>query len=141
MKAKSSIAKGKELEKFIVERLKMSGLDCRATRTPGSGNGLSKGDITNDLNLCIECKNCKNFSREWFKQVKRESLGVQIPIVVWHTNGVPLDDSVAIISWNYLEELLLKAKEPAMKNPDRQTAWKIQRLIQAAKDVQKELEQ
>ena len=140
MKAKSAIAKGKELENWIVDRLRISGLDARAYRQRGSGNGLNKCDIWNDLNLCIEAKNCKNFSRDWFRQVKRESLGVQIPVVVWHTNGVPLEDSVAIISWNYLEELLQAQKQPVSKAPDKSEAWAIRRLVEAAKAVVKILE-
>jgi hypothetical protein len=141
MKPKTAIAKGKELENWIVDRLRISGLDSRAYRQKGSGNGLNKGDIWNDLDLCIEAKNCKNFSRDWFKQVKRESLGVQIPVVVWHTNGVPLDDSVAIISWAYLEELLLAKQQPVTKAPDRDAQWKIKKLAESAKDVIKLLEQ
>ncbi len=84
MKVKSAIAKGKELEKWVIERLKLSGLDRRSHRNPGSGSGLAKGDVDNDLNLCIECKNQKNFSKEWYKQAERESMGTQEPVVVWH---------------------------------------------------------
>lgn len=140
MNPKSNIAKGKILENWIVDRLHISGLDIRAYRQKGSGNGLNKGDVWNDLNLCIEAKNCKNFSQDWFKQVKRESLGVQIPVVVWHKNQVPLEDSVVIISWNYFEELLLKSKEPELKQPDREVAWKVKSAINSLKALLKELE-
>ena len=140
MNPKSAIAKGKELENWIVDRLHISGLDTRAYRQKGSGNGLNKGDVWNDLNLCIEAKNCKNFSQDWFKQVKRESLGVQIPVVVWHKNQVPLDESVVIISWNYFEELLLKSKEPELKQMDRQVAWKVKSAVNSLKALLKELE-
>jgi len=139
MRPQSAIQKGKELENWIVDRLRISGLDTRAYRQRGSGNGLNKGDVWNDLNLCIEAKNCKNFSREWFKQVKRESLGMQIPVVVWHTNQVPLDDSVVLISWNYFEELLLKSRESELKQPDREMKYNLVRLVDAAKRVIKDL--
>lgn len=139
MKTKSAIQKGKELENWIVDRLRISGLDTRAYRQKGSGNGLNKGDVWNDLNLCIEAKNCKNFSREWFKQVKRESMGTQVPVVVWHTNQVPLDDSIVIIGWAYFEELLLKSKTPELINPDRQVAWKVKSAINSLKALLKEL--
>lgn len=137
MQAKSNIAKGKILENWIVERLKLSGLDTRAARTPGSGNGKMKGDIWNDLNLCIEAKNQKNFSREWAKQAKRESLGSQVPIVVWHPPQTPMEDSVAIIDWGYLEELLLRAKEPKIKEMDRQMMWDLNGLKSAINKVLK----
>ena len=48
---KSNIQKGKQLENFIVDRLRITGLDTRAYRQKGSGNGLNKGDIWNDLNI------------------------------------------------------------------------------------------
>ena len=62
MKTQSAIQKGKQLEEFIVDELRLSGLDRRAYRQKGSGNGLNKGDVWKDLNLCIEAKNQKNFS-------------------------------------------------------------------------------
>ena len=118
----------------------MSGLDTRAYRQKGSGSGLNKGDIWNDLNLCIEAKNQKNFKNNWFGQVKRESLGSQIPVIVWHKNQVPLEDSVVMIGWWCFEELLKKSKEPNIKEPDRAMAWKVRSAVQALKSLLKELE-
>lgn len=142
MNIKSAIAKGKQLENWIVERLRITGLDSRAMRNPGSGNGLNKGDIWNDLNLCIEAKNTKNFHiNEFLQQATRESLGTQEPIVVWHPPQKPLEDSIVVMRWSYLEELLAKIKNstPAYKNPDRSANWTLENLKNAIKKVQKEL--
>ena len=140
MKPQTAIAKGKILEEWIVNRLRLSKIDTRAYRQKGSGSGLNKGDIWNDLNLCIEAKNQKNFKNAWAKQVKRESLGVQIPVIVWHPPQVPLEDSVVMIDWPFFEELLKHWKEPTMKEPDRETAWTIKSAINILKKLLKELE-
>lgn len=138
MKAQSAIEKGKLLENFIVDRLRLSGLDTRAYRQKGSGNGLNKGDVWNDLNLCIECKNQKNFSKDWAKQVRKESLGIQTPVVIWHPPQVPLEDSIVIIDWGYFESLLLKSKEPNLQKPDREFQYKLNNLKVAINQLMKE---
>lgn len=140
MKPKSTIAKGKELEKWIVERLKISGLDTRAGRTPGSGSGKIKGDIWNDLGICFEAKNQKKFQQAWFKQAREESMGTTEPVIVWHPPQEPLDNSFVMLNWYFFEELLKRRKEPEIKNPDRAVAWKIKSLINAAKQLLRELE-
>jgi len=141
MKTQSAIAKGKLLESFIVDRLRATGLDIRAARNPGSGNGKLKGDIWNDLNICFEAKNTANPNLgPTIKQVRREALGTQIPVIVWHPPQIPLEDSVVIIDWHYFEELLLKTQQPKTINPDRALAWKVKSLIQSAKQLLKELE-
>jgi hypothetical protein len=94
MKPKSAIAKGKILEEFISDRLIKSGLDVRAHRQKGSGNGEAKGDVSNCLGLCFEAKNTANFqAKQYWEQAKRESLGAQIPCIVWHQNNIPLEES------------------------------------------------
>jgi len=140
MKAKTAIQKGKELENWIVERLRLSGLDTRAYRQKGSGSGLNKGDIWNNLNLCIEAKNQKNIQKKWFKQAEKESLGTQEPILVWHPSQEPLENSKVFLNWDYFEKLLKQTKEPEMKNIDRTVAWKIRTAINALKSLLKELE-
>ena len=137
----SSIAKGKELEKWIIQELKSSGLDHRAYRNPGSGSGMAKGDVDNALGLCIECKNQRNFSPSWYQQAEKESMGTQEPVVVWHPPQTPLEASMVFITWDYFKRLLLKSKEPPKINePSRELKWKLQRLVDNAKNVIKELE-
>jgi hypothetical protein len=141
MRPQSAIAKGKVLEEFIVDRLRITGLDTRAYRQKGSGNGLNKGDIWSDLGICFEAKNTKNLAlNSTLKQVRRESMGTQTPVIVYHPPQIPLEDSVVIIDWHYFESLLLKTQQPKTVNPDRALAWKVKSLIQSAKQLLKELE-
>ena len=139
MKPQSAKAKGKILEDWIAERLRLSGLDKRAYRQKGSGSGNFKGDVWNDLNLCIEAKNQTNFKPAWFKQAERESLGVQEPIVVWHPPNKPLEDSKVYMNWDYFENLLKKSKEPVLNQPTRDFKWKLTSLKSAIQRVLKEL--
>lgn len=139
MNPKSAIQKGKELERWIVERLKLSGLDTRASRTPGSGNGKAKGDIWNDLGICFEAKNQKNFQQAWFKQAREESMGTTEPVIVWHPPQEPLENSFVMLNWYFFEELLKHRKAPAIKEPDRQLKWDLTSLINIAKRVLKQI--
>ena len=142
MQARSNIAKGKLLENWVVDQLRRSGLDNRATRTPGSGNGHLKGDIYNDLNLNIECKNqAKPSLNSWWRQSQKDALGDLDGIVVWHPQGIPLENSVVILSWHFFERLLVKSQQPQTTNPDREFKWKVQRMVDSAKAVLKELNQ
>lgn len=142
MKIQSAIAKGKLLENWIVERLRITGLDTRAMRNSGSGNGKNKGDVWNDLNICFEAKNTAkpNFN-ESLKQANREAMGTQTPVVVWHMPNTPLENSKVVLDWHYFESLLVKIKDgtPAYQNPDRSADYALRNLSQAIKKVQKEL--
>ena len=91
------------------------------------------------LQLTLKAKNQKNFKPAWFKQAERESLGYQEPIIVWHPPNTPMDNSKVFINWNYFEKLLLKSKEPGLKQPDRELKWKLQSLKDAVNRVIKEL--
>lgn len=140
MLPKSSIAKGKELEKWIIQELKLSKLDQRAYRNPGSGSGVAKGDVDNALGLCIECKNQRNFSPSWYQQAEKESMGTQEPIIVWHPPQTPLGASMVFISWDYFKRLLLKSKEPPKINePSKELKCRLQRFVEYGKDLLKEL--
>jgi len=56
------------LDSLVGERLVKSGLDPRAKREIGSGSGKAKGDISNGLDLHLECKNQKRADfTTWFK--------------------------------------------------------------------------
>ena len=140
MNPKSAIAKGKELERFLCDELRSCGVDTRATRTPGSGSGKLKSDIDTDCGWSFEAKNTKNASLpEWWRQTLRQVNGYNKPSVVWHPPQQPMTESVIIIRWADFKDLLVKSREPAMINPDRTTAWKLNNLIKAAKDLLKEL--
>lgn len=141
MTPNSAIAKGKELENYVCDELQSSGIDPRARRTPGSGNGLLKGDIDSDIGWAIECKNTKTASLpEWWRQSLRQAVGDSKPCVVWHPPQQPLGESVAVVRLADFLDLIKKAKEPNMINPDRTTSYKLKNLIRAAKEMLKELE-
>jgi hypothetical protein len=140
MNPQSAIAKGKELENFICDELKSSGVDARARRTPGSGNGLLKADIDTDIGWAIEAKNTRNAALpEWWRQSLRQSVGDNRPEVVWHPPQQPLSESVVTIRFADFIGLLKKTKEPTLVNPDRTALYKLHRLRTALKDVEKEL--
>ena len=110
MNPKSAIAKGKLLEDHVAKRLRELGLDIRADRQAGSGNGLRKGDIVTDIGVTIECKNVQRLNfNEAAKQVQSASMGYQNTCIVFHPQRVPLEDSVAIIPLeDYLSLLKFK---------------------------------
>jgi hypothetical protein len=132
MNPKSSIEKGKELERFVAEKFNGSGLDFRAKRQPGSGNGKSKGDIDNDLGWCIECKNEKRFNwKEAAKQVEREAMGHQKEAICWHPPFKPLDNSVIIININDFIDILVKVKN-SRKSGEILDKWQIKNNLDRA---------
>lgn len=136
----AAVQKGKELENYIVQWLRDTGLDNRAIRTPGSGNGKIKGDIWNDLGLSIECKNTAGFQKSWFQQNEKSAMGYSKEVLIWHMPRTSLHDSKVIIDLDFFGELLKKHKEPEIKQPDRQLSWKLRNLIRLAKDIINELE-
>jgi hypothetical protein len=139
MTPRSAIQKGKLLEHWIRDRLKDSGLDLRANRTPGSGSGMEKGDVSNGLNLAIEAKNTKSFSSGYWKQAKRQAIGdYQRPVLVWHPPHEAMENSVVMIEWSFFEELMLRSREPIIKTENREVAWKLKKLVLAAKEMLKE---
>lgn len=107
MNPRSAIKKGKDLENHVCRRLNELGIDSRAARTPGSGNGVKKADIMTDIGWAIEAKNTKRF--DWSgasAQVRRDAMGHRKEMIVWHPPNRPMDDSVAIVSLEDLLDLL-----------------------------------
>lgn len=142
MRKKSTREIGKELEEWIAERFKITGLDKKARPQKMSGAGLNKGDIWNKLNLCIEAKNRKSFKMKWFEQADKDSLGHQEPIIVWHQpEKLPGEDVKVVLNWDYFEKLLLSAQQPKSKDPDRELRREIENLKNSAQSVIKKLKQ
>lgn len=107
MNPRSAIQKGKELENYVAQQLVVKGIDRQATRQIGSGNGRAKGDIQTSCGWTIECKNTKSFQwRAAAEQVKREGMGYQREMIVWHPPQRPLGDSIAIVDLDVLLELI-----------------------------------
>jgi len=108
-------------------------LDSRAERTPGSGNGnRKKGDIDNNLGICFECKNTKNFNwKEAATQVRREAMGHQDEIIIWHPPQKPMNDSIVII--NILDYIkLLKVKKNYTPKEDILDRWSVKHNLEVA---------
>lgn len=112
--AKNNVQKGKELENYVADRIRDLGIDPKAYRSHGSGNGnREKSDIWTNMmifgqNVGIECKNHKVLHiPEWWRQTKQlESLGRE-PVLVFKQFGEPLTESKVVI---YLETFLMLAK-------------------------------
>lgn len=142
MLGSSAVQKGKLLENFIVDQLRLSGVDIHARRTKGSGGYLEKGDIYNKLNLNIECKNQKTFQfrKFWTQTLKDSEKTHSTPILIWHPPNLPLEDSAVMMPLDYFCNLLKRAEEPKIKEPDREFKWQVQRLVDAARAVIKQIE-
>lgn len=114
MSARSNIQKGKELENYVADQLATRGIDVRAARQIGSGNGKRKGDISTDIGWTFECKNTKAFRwSDAAAQVAREAMGYGKEGVVWHPPGKPMDQSIVIINVQDFLEMLKFVKDHA----------------------------
>lgn len=120
---KTSVQKGKILEKYVADQIREKGLDPRAYPAHGSGNtNTEKGDIWTSLmilgqNVGIECKNHASLRiPEWWRQTKKlESLGRE-PILVFKEYGEGLGETKCVI---YLDTLLeiLKTVDTGIAKP------------------------
>jgi len=146
MKQKSAIEKGKRFENFVNAEIEAEGLG-KATRTPGSGSGRLKGDSFNNLKFMLECKNQKTIHiKEWIDQSKEQAHAGNYDPQKWalifrdpRTPEARPEVYAVIDFWQFLK-LLHKDKEPTIKEPDKDAAWKIRALIEAAKRALKVLE-
>jgi len=115
MKPKSAIAKGKVLEDYVASQIREKGLDLKAYRAHGSGNGTTeKADIWTSMmvlgqNVGFECKNhAKLCIPEWWKQTKKlMSLGRE-PVLVFRQTNEPMGETKVVI---YLDTFLEMARE------------------------------
>lgn len=113
MKAKSAIAKGKLLEDYVAEQIRVKGIDPRANRSFGSGNGnTEKSDIWTSMmvlgqNAGVECKNHKTLAiPEWWRQTRKlQDLGRE-PILVFKQFGEPMGETKCVIYYDTLLELI-----------------------------------
>jgi len=132
--------KGRQLVKEVIRILKDEyNIDCH--ETVGSGSGTrEKGDIrVPALNLVIEAKKQKQVSMaSWATQSEKEGLGYNKTALAWQ---IPQTPHIRIdIDLCYFAELLKRAEEPKIKEPDREMKWLIQKLVDTGKQVIKRLE-
>lgn len=112
---KTSVQKGKLLEDHVASQIREKGLDPKAYRSHGSGNGTAeKGDIWTSMmvlgqNVGFECKNQKILCiPDWWRQTKKLiSLGRE-PVLVFKQFGEPMGETKVVI---YLDTFLEMAKE------------------------------
>ncbi len=115
--SKSAVQKGKLLEDYVAAQIREKGIDPRAYRAHGSGNGnTEKGDIWTSMvilgqNAGIEVKNQKTFAiPDWWRQTRKlEKLGRE-PVLVFKENLAPMGDTVALIYLDTLLELIKNQK-------------------------------
>lgn len=118
---KSQVKKGKELEEYVAVQIREKGIDPKAYRSHGSGNGFTeKADIWTSMtvlgqNAGIECKNQAVIKiPEWWRQTKKlESLSRE-PILAFKIYGEPLQETKVVI---YLDTFLELVKAANGKNP------------------------
>jgi len=117
MTPKAAIQKGKDLENYVAEQIAAKGIDTRAKRSFGSGNGnTEKSDIWTNMQVLglqagIECKHATKYSvHDWWRQTKKlESLGYE-PILVIKQTHEQYGDTKAIIYLDTLLELIKATK-------------------------------
>jgi len=142
MKPKTAIQKGKVLENHIAGQIKLKKLDKNAQRSAGSGSGTrEKRDLVTNIQVVgreigIEAKNQKVAKmKDWWKQTQDlEKLGYE-PVLVYKLKGEGLNDSKAVIYLDFLLDLIKKAQEPKINNPDRELEYALKNLLASLKKV------
>ena len=117
MKPSSAKQKGRLLENYLADQLRIKGLDQRARAENSSGAGnREKSDIWTsvkilDQNVGFECKNQKTLAiPDWWRQTKKlESLGRE-PVLVYKLPYEPLENSLCTIYLDTLLELIKNQK-------------------------------
>lgn len=145
MKSKSSIEKGKRLEKWIIDELFEYAIDLNARRESGSGNGKRKGDLSSSIDFLIEAKNQKKPNwLDTIDQAKRQARsGFYNPdkwlAVIRDPREPEFHTVYAVLDIHQFLMLYKKAMEPRTDNPDRQFSYLLNRLVQDIKQLKKYL--
>jgi hypothetical protein len=118
MTPKAAIQKGKDVENYVADRIAELGIDTRAKRSFGSGNGTrEKSDIWTNMQVLgrqagIECKHATKYDLpDWWRQTKKlESLGYE-PILVIKQTHETYDGTKVVIYLDTFLELVKRANE------------------------------
>ena len=110
---KTAVQKGKLLEDYVADQIRAKGLDPKAYRAHGSGNGnREKGDIWTSLqilgiNAGIEVKNQKVIKiPDWWRQTRKLQNLDREPVLVFKEHLAPMGDTLAVIYLDTLLELI-----------------------------------
>lgn len=145
MKIRSAKEKGKRFENYVAEQIREHGIDPRASREIGSGNGKRKGDLNTSLDFLIEAKNQKKISLfQWIRQAQAQSRSgyanrEKWALVIRNPDLPEFEGVVVCIDFYQFLSLYKKAMEPKTVNPDRTLLYKAERVKQAINDFMKEL--
>lgn len=113
---KSPKQKGVQLENYVADQIIALGLDPKACRSAGSGNGnREKSDINTSLmilgkNVGIEAKNHKTLHiREWWRQTEKLELLGREPILAFKIARDPFEATNCVIRLDTLLRLVQRA--------------------------------
>ena len=116
---RAAIQKGKDLENYVADEIIAKGIDPRAARSHGSGNGnREKSDIWTSMQVLgrqagIECKHVTNYDLPgmWRQTMKLESLGYE-PILIIKQTHEQYDGTKVVIFLDTFLELVKAANAP-----------------------------
>jgi len=141
----NAIQKGRLLENFVAQEIRKKRLDTQAMRQLGSGSGQWKGDVNTKMKILnrqavIECKNQQRLNlREAWIQTDKQTLGYGEPVLVVKFHNEPLEASKAMVYLDTLLELVKRAREPILKDQDRETQYLVRQMIELFKRFEKKL--
>lgn len=149
MNIKSAREKGKRLENYVADQIVSKGIDSKARRDGGSGNGdREKGDIVTSMmilgqNAGIECKNQKNISiQDWWRQTKLLEKLQREPILVFKIEDERWEETKCVVYLDTLLELIKlsnteKIYQEIPQEDSRDKKYAIQQALTALKKLEK----
>ena len=107
MKAAQKAAKGKRMEKFVLDYVREN-LDAHAYTPRGSGNGLEKGDVyLPKHDVVIEVKNAFTVKiAQWWKQAEEQAHNQTPCLIFRHPQFAEGKKTLAVVHMEYLVDLL-----------------------------------
>ena len=132
----NSKKKGNKFENQVANWFRDNGI--KMWRDSASGGGTrEKADCGNNLNLHLECKAVKkiNLKEVWQKAKFECEKTHNNPAICIHFDQMPEEEFIVAINNDYFLELLTGGK--AIPEMDPKNKWKVQRLVEAAKEVLK----
>lgn len=141
MNPKSAHAKGNRYENYLVSVFREQ-VDSKTARTYGSGNGNDKNDIRiPNKNWEIEAKNCATIHliKDWEQSRRQTTQGNCTALAIRHPEKPEFQETLIVISLEDFINLLNKdgGQTEVITTFPKEDKYKLQRLIQATKDVMK----
>jgi hypothetical protein len=126
-------------EQYLVQRLRES-LDVNTHPTSASGAGLDKNDIRiPSLNIEIEAKNAATFNlqADWDQTKAQKTSGNIAILAIRHPKQPEFKESIVCMD---LEDFIALAQNQGGKQEvsftaNSQDRWKLQKLVDSAKEV------